>query len=130
MKYAIELFFDKKNERYVKGIWEGLKEKGITTNMADIEEIRPHITLAVYDSELPIDQYIQTFEKATIMIPSFKVKFQSLSIFPPSGNYLLGFSLYITFYYSYLYSQAYIVLLKKEILACLLLRLFLLYLHF
>lgn len=87
MKYAVELFFDDDNETYVKGIWEGLKVRGISSNMADIHEMRPHITLAVYNSELPIDQYLQTFDKATKKISSFEVKFESLSIFPPSGDF-------------------------------------------
>ncbi|WP_221565368.1 2'-5' RNA ligase family protein [Alkalihalobacillus sp. TS-13] len=87
MKYAVELFFDENTEGYVKSIWEGLKNKGITSKMADIQEIRPHITLAVYHAGIPIEQYIRTFKNAVDKLSSFKVKFESLSVFPPSGDF-------------------------------------------
>ena len=37
--YAVELFFDKNIERYVKGIWEGLKINGISSYMADMRKL-------------------------------------------------------------------------------------------
>jgi hypothetical protein len=72
--YAVEFFLDENFESYVKDIWSGLKTNGITSFMADIEELRPHITVAVYNSELPIEQFICRFDAATKKMSKIDVK--------------------------------------------------------
>lgn len=39
--YAIEFFFEENFEQYVRGIWKGLHDEKITSNMYEISEIRP-----------------------------------------------------------------------------------------
>lgn len=85
--YAVELFFDKNIENYIKGIWEGLKVNGITSQMADIEEIRPHITVAVYNSALPIEQFIKVFDIVTKKISQIDVKFDIVATCPPNPDF-------------------------------------------
>ncbi|MFD2613167.1 2'-5' RNA ligase family protein [Paenibacillus gansuensis] len=90
MSYAVEFFFDNDIERYVKDTWTELKTKNISSFMADIEELRPHITIAVYNSEIPIEQFITQFEIATNEMQPIDVKFDAISIFPTSGTLFLS----------------------------------------
>ena len=85
--YAVELFFDKNIERYVKGIWEGLKINGISSYMADIEEIRPHITVSIYNSELPVDKFIDAFNKIAKSISKINVRFDVIATSPPNPDF-------------------------------------------
>ena len=84
--YAVEFFLDEKFESYVRNIWSGLKTTGITSYMADIEELRPHVTVAVYDSELPLEHFISRFDSATKNMSQIDVKFDIISTFPTSGT--------------------------------------------
>ena len=84
--YAVEFFLDEKFESYVRNIWSGLKTTGITSYMADIEELRPHVTVAVYDSELPLERFISRFDSATKNMYQIDVKFDIISTFPTSGT--------------------------------------------
>ena len=90
MRYAVEFFFDDNTERYVKDIWNELKAQGITAFMADIEELRPHITVAVYNSEIPIEKFITQFINVTKAMSKIDVKFDAISIFPTTGTVFLS----------------------------------------
>jgi hypothetical protein len=79
--YAVEFFFDEITESYVRDIWVGLKKHGITSFMADVEELRPHVTVAVYSSELPIDQFISRFDVVTKKMSKIDIKFDIISTF-------------------------------------------------
>jgi hypothetical protein len=48
--YAVEFFLDEITESYVRDIWGGLKTNSITSYMAEIDELRPHVTVAVYSA--------------------------------------------------------------------------------
>lgn len=84
--YAVEFFLDERIESSVRDIWSGLKTTGITSFMADIIELRPHVTVAVYNAELPIEQFIDRFVVATKKMSKINVKFDIVSIFPTSGT--------------------------------------------
>lgn len=90
MSYAVEFFFDDTIERYVRDVWNELKARNISTFMADIEELRPHITVAVYNSEIPIEQFISQFEIATKALRQIDVKFDAISVFPTSRTVFLS----------------------------------------
>jgi hypothetical protein len=87
--YAVEFFFDEITESYVRDVWSSLKTQGITSLMADIEELRPHVTVAVYNSELPIEQFRSRFDVATKKMSQIDVKFDIVSAFPASGTVFL-----------------------------------------
>jgi 2'-5' RNA ligase len=90
MSYAVEFFFDETIESYVRDLWNGLKTRDISSFMAEVEELRPHVTVAVYNSELPIEQFISRFEIATKTMTPIDVKVDSISIFPTSGTVFLS----------------------------------------
>jgi 2'-5' RNA ligase len=48
MPYAIVLYFDKPSENKIQAIWDTLAEAGISNELQTLN-IRPHITLAIYD---------------------------------------------------------------------------------
>lgn len=105
--YAIEFFFDTQMEDFVKDIWTGLKINGITSNMADIDELRPHITVAVYNSDLPIELLVRRFDTATKQMSPIDVKFDVVAAFPTSGTVFVSptitsqlFESHRQFYYS------------------------------
>ena len=79
--YAVEFFLDDNIENYVRNIWSGLKTNGITPYMADIEELRPHVTVAVYNSELPFEKFIRQFDSVTKTMCQIDVKFDIVSTF-------------------------------------------------
>jgi hypothetical protein len=48
MPYAVVTYFDPPTERAVRAIWDDLAAQGISRDVP-AAQIRPHITLAVYD---------------------------------------------------------------------------------
>jgi hypothetical protein len=84
--YAVEFFLDSNTETFVRNIWGDLKSNGITSNMPDIDEIRPHISVAVYKSELQIDQFLKHFDLITKKMHQIEVQFYAVATFPSSGT--------------------------------------------
>jgi hypothetical protein len=86
--YAVELFFDKPVDDFVRGIWEDLKRNDITSNMASIKELTPHISVGVFNRELPIEQFLikmEGFNKNQL-----DVRFDILATFPTTGTVFMG----------------------------------------
>ena len=48
MAFAVVLYFEEKHEKEFLKIWKALAKKSLTTDLVKAE-IRPHITLAIYD---------------------------------------------------------------------------------
>jgi 2'-5' RNA ligase len=86
--YAIELFLSSPIEDLVRGIWSDLKKYDITSNMANIKELIPHISIGVYSSELPIEEFLSKFD--FINLHQMDVKFDVLGMFPSSGTVFMA----------------------------------------
>lgn len=86
--YAVELFFDDQIDQFVREVWEELKQKDISSSLAEMEDLVPHITLGVYDTELPVDQLIERVEQ--ISFNSFDIHFDALATFPTTGTLFLA----------------------------------------
>ena len=84
--YAVECFFDPVSEDYVRSIWRGLQSAGITSSLQAIEGLRPHVTVAVYDADLPFDPFIRRFDAFAQHVPSMALKFDAVAVFPTSGT--------------------------------------------
>ena len=50
----------------------------VTVFISDIEELRPHTTVAVYNSEFPIEQFISQFINITRSMSKIKVQFEAI----------------------------------------------------
>ncbi|RCW39727.1 2'-5' RNA ligase family protein [Paenibacillus prosopidis] len=84
--YAVEFFFEESFEQYVKGIWKGLHDEKITSNMYEISEIRPHITVAVYNDIPDLEMYFTRFNSFFKDVSELEIKFDVLASFPTSGT--------------------------------------------
>jgi hypothetical protein len=84
--YAIELFFSKEVEDYIRKKWRDLSLNNITSSIYEIEGIRPHVTLAVYDEIENIIEFKHDFEEYFNDIDSMEgVIFIDVGIFPTTG---------------------------------------------
>jgi 2'-5' RNA ligase len=88
--YAVELFLEAPFEEYVRGIWKGLSEGNISSEMQDILDLRPHITLAVYDDIPNLDSYLARFTHYFENVQEISLKFDVLALFPTSGTLFLN----------------------------------------
>jgi 2'-5' RNA ligase len=88
--YAVEFFFEDAFEERVKDLWSCLKIDGISSFMADIEELRPHVTVAVYSSGLPVQQFISHLAATARGMSRMNVTFDAVSAFPTSGTVFLA----------------------------------------
>lgn len=88
--YAVELFFDEKLDNYVRRKWSDLKLAGISSNMYDIRNIRPHVTLGVYRDIISFDEYKKRFaEYFEDKGKKIELKFHIIGTFPTTGTIFL-----------------------------------------
>jgi 2'-5' RNA ligase len=88
--YAVEFFFEENFEQYVKGIWKGLSDETISSNMYEISKMRPHITVAVYNDILDMESYFKRFSSFFNNLLELDLKFDVLASFPTSGTLFIG----------------------------------------
>ncbi|MDZ5607678.1 2'-5' RNA ligase family protein [Bacillus pseudomycoides] len=81
--YAVIATFDENFSKYVKGIGVEL------TDVAHIEDLDPHITLADYHT-LDLKTYGEKLEKYTKNIECFPIEFSSIGTFPTNGTIFLA----------------------------------------
>ncbi|MEZ4662841.1 MAG: 2'-5' RNA ligase family protein [Caldilineaceae bacterium] len=80
MGYAVELYADAQMETVVRGLWQTLADRGVTSLMPDLGA-RPHISLTVFDELHPPDLHdaLQKFAAETAPIP---LQFSTVGVFP------------------------------------------------
>ncbi|MCB0090134.1 MAG: 2'-5' RNA ligase family protein [Caldilineaceae bacterium] len=80
MGYAVELYVDAQMEFAVRGLWQTLADRGVTSLMPDLGA-RPHISLTVFDELYPPDVHeaLQNFAAEVAPIP---LQFSAVGIFP------------------------------------------------
>ncbi len=61
MPYGVTMFMDSESENAVRSMWEKLRDENITSYMLD-NEVRPHMTLAIYD-EIDISAHLKRFRE-------------------------------------------------------------------
>jgi hypothetical protein len=79
--YALELFFDSPLNDYVKQVWKGLSEQGISSAMYDITDLRPHITVSVYQTIGSAAGYLDLLRNEMKDKKKLEVKFDILASF-------------------------------------------------
>jgi len=87
MPYAVEMFFDKESDGYIRGLWRTLKESGISSYMHDSDNV-PHITLSVF-KELDTTDADKRLVAFTEKVSKFKLVFLNLGAFPTDEGVLL-----------------------------------------
>lgn len=85
--YAIEMLFSEGIESYIKKKWEELSFSNITSSIYDIENIRPHVTLAVYEDIEDITNFKSDFVKYFNDTDSLEeLIFVDVGVFPTTGT--------------------------------------------
>ncbi|MRG86007.1 2'-5' RNA ligase family protein [Salinibacillus xinjiangensis] len=82
--YGLIAIFDERTEELIKNIWKELKEKSISTYAYEVEDRKPHITLASYNSlnkKEFIEQMDITYKNQTVI----DIKFNIIGSFLNSG---------------------------------------------
>lgn len=88
--YAIELFFSSEVEDYVRRKWKELSINQIATSLYEIEGVRPHITLALYNELDSLEDFRQHFtEYFKTYNKMIELKFDIIGTFPTTGTVFL-----------------------------------------
>jgi len=82
--YAVEMFFSEEIEDYVRQIWYSLAEENLDSSLISIKEIKPHITLATYES-LQLESFKKQFISFIEKFEPIDVNFVTLGTFPATG---------------------------------------------
>jgi len=86
--YAVELFFNEEVDSYIRSIWKELSDNNIDSSLNDIEEISPHITLAVYEN-INEETFIEKFKVFKSNFKPINTSFDILGTFPITGICLI-----------------------------------------
>jgi 2'-5' RNA ligase len=86
--FAFEMFFDEGTDKYVRDCWRSIAVEKISSYMNDIEEIRPHITLAVCN-KTNVESAIKSLQALSVQ-HEMDLVFDILASFPTSGTLFLS----------------------------------------
>ena len=87
--YAVEMFFNKELEESIRKIWYSLSEENIDSSLISIKDLKPHITLATYES-LQLEAFKKQFVSFVENFEPIDVKFVIMGTFPETGTCFLG----------------------------------------
>jgi len=82
--YGLIALFDEKTEQVIKDIWKELKEKSISSYAYEVEDRRPHITLASYN-DINITEFIKQIDDFYYDKPTLDITLNSIGSFLNSG---------------------------------------------
>ena len=82
--YGLIAIFDEKTEQVIKDIWKELKVKSISAYAYEVEDRRPHITLASYH-EIDKTEFIKQMDEFYYDKPTIEITFNSIGSFLNSG---------------------------------------------
>ncbi len=88
--YAVILTFDEQIEGEIKKIWQELEEQGISDYASQVQERKPHLTLASYDEMANLEEFKKQFTLFYRQVPSLPIQFSSLGSFLQSGILFLS----------------------------------------
>ncbi|WP_433750828.1 2'-5' RNA ligase family protein [Falsibacillus pallidus] len=87
--YGLIALFDNITEQFIKNIWSGLKENFISSYAYEVEDRRPHITIASYN-HLDVDKFISQINAKYKSQPAIDIKLSTLGSFLNSGTLFLA----------------------------------------
>lgn len=82
--YAVIALFDEVTENVMRQVWKELYDKSISTYAYEVEDRRPHITLASYEN-LEKTEFIQFMDEYYRDTDCIEVTFSSIGSFLTSG---------------------------------------------
>ncbi|MFK0522960.1 2'-5' RNA ligase family protein [Paenibacillus illinoisensis] len=60
--YGVVAHFDQDTELYIKQVWKEISDNAVSRYAEEVQDRRPHITIAGYDSDVDIDKFISDFD--------------------------------------------------------------------
>lgn len=81
MGYAVELYFDPKGERRIRGVWEKLARRGISSLKLTIRA-RPHLSLAVFKGSFDPKGFKSALQKFARAASPISINFAAIGTFP------------------------------------------------
>jgi 2'-5' RNA ligase len=86
---VVVLYFDLETEKIIKTLWKELRDSGISDYAYEIENRKPHITLADY-SDLKESEYRELFDSYYKSAPKMYLSYNTLGTFMNSGALFLS----------------------------------------
>ena len=87
--YAVVAIFDTKTEQIIKNIWQELKKQSISCYAFEVEDRRPHITLASYN-KMYINEFIREMGSFCHHQSAISINFKTIGSFLNSGTLFLS----------------------------------------
>ncbi|WP_158175251.1 2'-5' RNA ligase family protein [Heyndrickxia camelliae] len=87
--YGFIALLDKKTEEVVKEIWRDLKKQSISYYAEEVEDRKPHITIAGYN-RLEKSDFIRSMDQFYDSSPEVEIAFNTLGTFLNSGTLFLS----------------------------------------
>jgi len=87
--YGFIGLLDSKTEELIKEIWRDLRKQSISFYGEEIEDRKPHITIASYN-QLEHDEFIHSMDQFYAATPAVKITFTTLGTFLNSGTLFLS----------------------------------------
>ena len=97
--YGVIVLFDGETEQMIKEIWKELKEKSISNYAYEVEDRRPHITLASYN-HIDIKTFMRQMDEFYEDKEAIDITFSTIGSFLNSGTLffspiIIGISIYL-----------------------------------
>ncbi|MFS0615631.1 2'-5' RNA ligase family protein [Lederbergia ruris] len=83
--YGLIALFDERTEQLIRDIWKELKERSISTYAYEVEDRRPHITLAIYNNIKNKTDFIKQMDVIYKNQLAIDIKFNAIGSFLKSG---------------------------------------------
>jgi 2'-5' RNA ligase len=83
--YGVIALFDEKSEQFIKDIWRNLRDLGISNYAYEVEDRRPHLTLASY-TNLDLEAFKKKMNRVYENQRVLPVTFSSIGSFIGSGT--------------------------------------------
>lgn len=88
--YAVILTFDEQIEDRIKKIWQELEEQGISDYASQVQNRKPHLTLASYEEIANLEVFEKQFNLFYRQVSSLPIHFSTLGSFLQSGTLFLS----------------------------------------
>ncbi|MDR6555078.1 2'-5' RNA ligase family protein [Paenibacillus qinlingensis] len=88
--YGVVAHLDSNTENYIKQVWKELSDKALSQYAEEVQDRRPHITIAGYDSGVNIEQFIAKFDNFYESKKQISINLNSLGTFLNSGALFLS----------------------------------------
>lgn len=83
--YGLIALFDESTEQLIRNIWKELMERSISSYAYEVEDRKPHITLASYNN-LNIPDFIEQMDVTYKNHPVIDIQFNTIGSFLKSGT--------------------------------------------